>query len=74
MNYNAKILHKALADRLREVLSSLISPDQTAYIKDRFLGESVRLISDIFEITKSFNIEGYILTVDIEKAFDSLEH
>ena len=37
MNYDAKILHKALADRLREVLSSLISPDQTAYIKDRFV-------------------------------------
>ena len=74
MNYDAKLLHKALANRLREVLASLISPDQTAYIKGRFLGESVRLISDIFETTKSFNIEGYILTIDIEKAFDSVEH
>ena len=74
MNYDAKLLHKTLADRLREVLASLISPDQTAYIKERFLGESVRLISDIFETTKTFNIEGYILTIDIEKAFDSVEH
>ena len=74
MNYDAKLLHKALADRLREVLASLISPDQTAYIKDRFLGESVRLISDIFETTKTLKIEGYILTIDIEKAFDSVEH
>ena len=74
MNYDAKILHKALADKLREVLSSLISPDQTAYIKERFLGESIRLISDVLDTTKSFNIEGYILTIDIEKAFDSVEH
>ena len=48
MNYDAKLVHKALADRLREVLASLISPDQTAYIEDRFLDESVRVISDIF--------------------------
>ena len=74
MNYDAKILHKALADKLREVLSSLISPDQTAYIKERFLGESVRLISDVLEISNTYNVEGYILTVDIEKAFDSVEH
>ena len=49
INYDTKILHKTLADRLREVLPSLISCDQTANVKDRFLGESVRLISDILE-------------------------
>ena len=74
INYDTKILHKTLADRLREVLPSLISCDQTAYVKDRFLGESVRLISDILETTKTFNIEGFMLTIDIEKAFDSVEH
>ena len=55
-------------------MPSLISCDQTAYVKDRFLGESVRLISDILETTKTFNIEGFMLTIDIEKAFDSVEH
>ena len=48
--------------------------DQTAYVYDRFIGQSVRLISDILEITKIMNIEGYILTMDIEKAFDSVDH
>ena len=38
------------------------------------MGESVRLISDILEVTKSLNIDGYILTMDIQKAFDSVDH
>ena len=74
INYDTKMLSKTLADRLREVLPSLISCDQTAYIKDRFLGESVRLISDVLEVSKSYNLDGYLLTIDIEKAFDSVEH
>ena len=38
-----------------------------------FIGASTRLISDILETTDSFNIDGYILTADIEKAFDSMD-
>ena len=74
IDYDTKILHKKLADRLREVLPSLICCDQTAYVKDRFLGESVRLISDILETSKTFNVKGYMLIIDIEKAFNSVEH
>ena len=32
------------------------------------------LISDIVDIYDRKNIEGYLLTMDIEKAFDSLDH
>ena len=63
-----------MAERLKLVLPFLINHDQTAYVADRFLGESVRLISDVLEITKSLNIEGFLLTMDIEKAFDSVDH
>ena len=40
----------------------------------RFIGESARVISDILESTQKLNIGGYILTMDIEKAFDSMDH
>ena len=43
-------------------------------MKNRFIGEGGRLISDIFEMSESLNLKGYILTVDIGKAFDSLSH
>ena len=41
--------------------------------KNRFLAESVRVISNILDVTKSLNIDGYMLTIDIEKAFDSMD-
>ena len=34
----------------------------------------MRLISDVLEMTKTLNIDGFILTMDIEKAFDSVDH
>ena len=49
INFDTKILSKTLAERLKKTLPSLIKPDQTAYVSNRFLGESVRLISDILE-------------------------
>ena len=51
INFDAKLLSKVLAERLKSVLPSLIMPDQTAYVVNRFLGESVRLISDVLETT-----------------------
>ena len=74
INYDTKLLSKTLAERLKTILPFTISHDQTAYVAIRFLGESVRLISDIIETTKNLNIDGYMLTIDIEKAFYSVDH
>ena len=71
---DCKIISKALASRLKKVLPNLISPQQTAYVENRFIGESGRLIADIIEITDILNKEGFLVTMDIEKAFDSLDH
>ena len=68
-----KIISKALASRLKKVFPNLISPRQTTYVENRFIGESHRLIADI-EITDILNKEGFLVTIDIEKAFDSLDH
>ena len=34
--------------------------------------EGGRLISDILEISDNFKIKGFLMTLDIEKAFDSV--
>ena len=68
-----KIISKALASRVKKVLPNLISPQQPAYVENRFIGESGRLIADIIEITDVINKEGFLVTMDIEKAFDSLD-
>ena len=74
LHVNYKIMSKVLATRLKETLPDLISCQQTAYVKNRFIGEGGRLISDILEISNVFNLRGYVVTIDIEKVFDSLSH
>ena len=74
LNVDMKLLTKTLATKIKEVLPKLVNSDQTAYVANRFIGESARLISDILEITKQLEIEGYLVTIDIEKAFDSMDH
>ena len=51
-----------------------MNENQVAYVYDRLIRESGGLISDVLEITNSLNIEGLLMTVDIEKAFDSINH
>ena len=74
INVDTKIASKCLASRVKKVLSNLIHSDQTAYVKDRYIGESVRLISDILEYTDSNDIEAILFSADFEKAFDSIDH
>ena len=50
LNVDMKTLSKAHAKRSKEVLSCLISAQQTAYVPNRNIVESGRLISDIIEI------------------------
>ena len=69
-----KIASKALSFRLKQFLSNLINYDQTAYVKGRFINESIRLIDDVLYHTKQENIDGVLFAADIEKAFDSIEH
>ena len=63
-----------LAERLKNVLPSLISSDQTAYVKGRFISKGGRLISDVLEICDKLQIKGFLMTVDNEKAFNSTNY
>ena len=74
LNVDYKIASKALAERLKKILPVLISHEQTAYVNGRFICETGRLISDLIEVSDVFNINGFLVTMDIEKAFDSLNH
>ena len=43
-------------------------------MKNRFEGEGGRFIANILEMSESHNLKGYIITIDTEKALDSLTH
>ena len=66
--------YKVLDEGLKEVLPSLISKNQTAYVKGRFISKGGRIISDIHEISDNLKIKGYLVTLDTEKAFDLVNH
>ena len=67
-----KIVSKVLSTRIKNVF--LISSNQTTHLKNRFISESGRVISGILEISNSLALEGFLVTVGIEKAFDSVNH
>ena len=69
-----KIISKVLSTRIKNVLPFLISSNETAYVKNRFIGESGKVISDILEIANTLALEGFLVTMDIGKAFDSVNH
>ena len=67
-----KIISKVLSTRMKNVLHFLISFNRTAYVENRFITESGKVISDIFEIANILAREGFLVTADIEKAFHSV--
>ena len=73
LNVDYKIASKAIAGQIEPIPSKLVHPDQTGFIKGRYIGENVRLISDIMEQTQANNTPGILISVDFKKAFDSLE-
>ena len=73
LNTDYKILTKALAENLQKVIGDIIDRDQIGYIKGRLIGESIRTIFDIKNITEKLDLGGYIALIDFEKAFDSIE-
>ena len=73
LNVDAKIISKVIAVRVKEVLPNVIHSNQTGYVKDRYIGETVRSIFDIMELTDAENIPGLLIFIDFQKAFDTLE-
>ena len=73
LNVDAKIMSKVIAARIKDVLPNIIHNNQTGYVKDRYIGETVRSLLDIMEFTDIENIPGLLIFIDFQKAFDSLE-
>ena len=71
---DTKILSKAFAAKLKLTLPFIISSNQTTYVERRCISESGRLISDIIEIYGKENIPGFLVTMDLEEAFNSLDN
>ena len=67
LNVDYKIASKALALRLKKVISAIINSTQTGYVEGRFIDENIRLISDILNFTVDQDIEGIAFLLILKK-------
>ena len=67
------LLAFTLAERMQKVISEIVSSDQTAYIKGRYIGSNIRLVSDVIDYYDLTNKSGILLMLDFQKAFDTIE-
>ena len=63
LNVDYKIASKAIARRIESILSKLVHSDQTCFIKGRYIGGNVRLVSDIMEQTQANNTPGILILI-----------
>ena len=73
LNVDYKVASKALANRIIPLLPKVIHPDQSGYVKGRNMSDSLRSILDILSYTEKQNLSGILLSLDFQKAFDTLE-
>lgn len=68
-----KVISRLLTKRLQDILTHIISPSQTAFIKGRLLAENVLLATELVHGYNRRNISRHgMLKVDLRKAFDSI--
>ena len=50
LNFELKMTSKSIATRVKKVISNLIDARQIAYVNERFIGESGRLIDNVIKV------------------------
>lgn len=72
INCVLKILLKALSLRLGQHIPSLVSEVQSGFIKSRNITDSFLVTQEVVHSLQSKRVKGFILKLDFEKAFDSV--
>lgn len=70
---DVKIVAKMLAKRLESIMSTIINPDQTGFIKSRHSYHNIRRLLNILYSSSSTNTPEMVISMDAEKAFDRVE-
>ena len=68
-----KIITKAIANRLKIAIEEVIHQDQIGFRGGQYIGQTIQLIQDVIEYSQKKQNDAYLISLDIEKAFDSVE-
>ena len=63
LNCDYKIAAKSIANRIKKVLPKIINNDQTGFLKNRTIGENIRLIDNIIKYASTKQIPGLLLFI-----------
>ncbi len=74
LNVDFKIGSKVIAERIAKVVPELISCHQSAFVEGRYIGDAVRTVADVLHYTRDKNLPGILLSIDFQKAYDSIDH
>jgi hypothetical protein len=72
LNYIFKVFSKVVTNRLANLMNLLTYPNQTAFIKGRFILESVVSAHEVIHIVAHDKTKGVVLKLDYKKAFDKV--
>lgn len=73
LSVDLKLLSKLLAMRLETVLTSIISPDQTGFIQNRYSFFNTRRLLNVMYNPSTSSLPEAVISLDAEKAFDRIE-
>lgn len=74
LNTDYKLASKAITERLKNVMSSIVHQDQTCGVVGRSIFSNLHLIRDVLDMIDKTNETGILVTLDQEKAFDRVDH
>ncbi|KAL1941465.1 hypothetical protein VTO73DRAFT_7282 [Trametes versicolor] len=74
LNSDYKIMTKALASKLAEAAPAIIHEDQAGFIPGRRIFDHIKLSQLIIEYAEAEEINGAIVALDQEKAYDKVDH
>ena len=73
-NTDYKIASKAITERLKLVMTSIVHQDQTCGIVGRSIFSNLNLIRDVLDMIDKTDETGILVSLDQEKAFDRVDH
>jgi ribonuclease HI len=74
LNTDYKIFTKVIATRLSKVAPHLIHPDQAGFIRGRSIFDQIEQTATTINYAKLKGVNGAIVALDQEKAYDKLTH
>ena len=74
LNCDYKLASKIITDRLKQVMPSIVHPDQTCSVINRSIFSNLHLIRDTLDMINKTDETGILVTLDQMKAFDRVDH